>query len=101
MAKKSVILREERRRRLAVKYAERRAALVAVLNDPEASLDDKDVARKQLHKLPRDSAKVRQKNRCRITGRPKGFHRKFGISRVLLRKLAHKGELPGVRKASW
>ena len=101
MAKKSVILRQERRVAAVAKYAERRAALIAVLKDPNADLDAKEVARKQLYKMPRDASPVRQHNRCKITGRPRGYHRKFGISRVLLRKLAHKGELPGVRKASW
>lgn len=101
MAKLSVKLRQSKREMLVAKYAARRRALVAVLKDPDASLEDKEGARKQLYKLPRDSSAVRLHNRCKITGRARGYHRKFGISRLFLRKLAHRGELPGVRKASW
>ena len=89
MAKKSVIAREKKRRVLVDKYAERRAALKAA-GDYEG-----------LQKLPRDSSPVRLHNRCALTGRPRGYIRKFGISRVMFRKMALEGKIPGVRKASW
>lgn len=101
MTKKSILLREARRRRLAAQHAEKRAALVAVIKDPGADLDAKAEAYRGLVKLPRDSAKVRQHNRCQLTGRPRSYYRRFGLSRLMLRKLAHQAELPGVRKSSW
>ena len=101
MAKTSVKYREIKRRKLAAQYAEKRAALLKVIKDPEASLEDKAAAYKRLHDLPRDSSPVRQHNRCVITGRPRAYYRKFGVSRLVFRRLAHRGELPGVRKASW
>ncbi|RMH02066.1 MAG: 30S ribosomal protein S14 [Planctomycetota bacterium] len=101
MAKTSAKNRELKRRRLVAQYAERRAALVAVIKDPEASLEDKAEAYRKLHALPRDSSPVRLHNRCAITGRPRAYYRKFGVSRLVFRRLAHAGELPGVRKASW
>lgn len=101
MAKTSLIQKEERRRKRVAQFAERRAALVAVLKDPNASLDEKDAAYKAIQKMPRDASPVRLHNRCSITGRPRGFYRRFGVSRLVLRRLAHNGELPGVRKSSW
>jgi len=89
MAKESVKARELKRRKLVAKYATKRAELKA--NGDYDALD----------KLPRNSSKVRLHNRCRITGRPKGYMRKFGISRVLFREMANDGKLPGVTKASW
>ncbi|MEO1515278.1 MAG: 30S ribosomal protein S14 [Bacteroidota bacterium] len=89
MAKKSVIAREEKRQRMVAKYAELRKKLKAE-GDYEA-----------LDKLPRNSSKVRLHNRCKITGRPKGYMRMFGISRVTFRKMALDGKIPGVTKASW
>lgn len=89
MAKKSVIAREKKRRKLVEQYADRRAALKAA-GDWEG-----------LQKLPRDSSPVRLHNRCALTGRPRGYLRKFGISRVIFRKMALEGKIPGVRKASW
>jgi len=82
-------------------YAERRAVLVKVLKDSEASLEDKEAAYKAILRMPRDASKVRLHNRCSITGRPRAYLRRFGISRLVLRRLAHAGELPGVRKSSW
>ena len=89
MAKKSVIAREKKRRKLVEKYAAKRAELKAA-GDYEA-----------LQKLPRDSSPVRLHNRCALTGRPRGYLRKFGICRVVFRDMAHEGKIPGVRKASW
>lgn len=101
MAKKSMIERELKRTKLAEKYADRRAELRAVLKDPEASYDEKMEAQTKLQKLPRDSAKVRGRNRCNVTGRPRGYYRKFGLARNKLREHAMKGNVPGLRKASW
>ena len=101
MAKKSMINKNNRRIELAARYAERREALVAVVRDPSTTLKEKAEAQAQLRKLPRDSAKVRVKNRCVMTGRPRGYYRKFGLSRIALREEALKGNLPGVTKASW
>ena len=89
MAKKSVIARELKRRKTVEKYAEKRAALKAA-GDYEG-----------LQKLPRDASPVRMHNRCALTGRPRGYIRKFGISRVVFREMAHDGKIPGVRKSSW
>lgn len=89
MAKLSIIAREKKRERLVAKFAEKRAALKAA-GDYEA-----------LDKLPRNSSKVRLHNRCKLTGRPKGYMRKFGISRVTFREMASDGKIPGVTKSSW
>lgn len=101
MTKKAHLNRDARRRKLVAQYAEKRAALVKVLKDAGASLDDKAAAYRAILKLPRDSSAVRIHNRCAITGRPRAYYRRFGVSRLVLRKLAHQGELPGVRKSSW
>jgi len=101
MAKTSAKYREIKRQRLVAQHAERRAELVKVLKNPEASLGDKAEAYKAIGRMPRDASKVRLHNRCSITGRPRAYLRRFGISRLVLRRLAHAGELPGVRKSSW
>jgi small subunit ribosomal protein S14 len=101
MAKKSKIAKNLKRKKLVAKYAERRAALVAVIKNPETSLEEKFEAQVALDKLPRDSAAVRVVNRCALTGRPRAYYRKFGLSRIALREEALKGNLPGVVKASW
>lgn len=101
MAKTSAVHREKKRQRLVATHAERRAELVKVIKDPEASLEEKAAAYKSIQKMPRDASHVRLHNRCSITGRPKGYSRRFGISRLVLRRLAHEGQLPGVRKSSW
>ena len=101
MAKTSKIAKNNRRKVLVERYAVRRAELVAVIKDPETSWDEKRAAYQSLAKLPRDSSATRYRNRCGVTGRPRGYYRKFGMSRNALRLLAHNGELPGVRKASW
>ena len=101
MAKKSMIAREKKRSRLVEKYVDKRAMYKAVLIDQEASFDEKMEAQKQLQTLPRDSSRSRGRNRCRITGRPHGVFRKFGLCRVCLRELAHAGEIPGLTKSSW
>ncbi len=101
MAKKSKIAKNEQRKVLVERYAERRAELLAVIKDPEANYDAKREANAKLSKLPRDSSATRYRNRCGISGRPRGYFRKFGMSRLAVRELAHNGELPGVRKSSW
>ena len=101
MAKKSKIAKNEKRKKIVAKYAERRAAIVAVLKDPDATLEAKFEANAQLAKLPRDSSATRVRNRCVLTGRPRAYYRKFGLSRIAMREEALKGNLPGVIKASW
>jgi small subunit ribosomal protein S14 len=101
MPRKGLINRNERRKKTVAKYAEKRARLKKIINDPNTSFAEKDEAQIQLQKLPRDASPVRVRNRCAVTGRPRGYYRKFGISRIMLRELVHRGELPGVRKASW
>ncbi|NKB32963.1 MAG: 30S ribosomal protein S14 [Pseudomonadales bacterium] len=101
MAKASMIAREKKRERTVAKYAEKRAALRAILQDPKASDDDKWSAQVKLQKLPRDASPSRQQRRCRITGRPHGVYRKFGLCRNKLREAAMRGDVPGLTKASW
>ena len=101
MAKKSMVAREHKRTRLVKQYAEKRAAYNSVLDDQNASFDEKMDAQKKLQALPRDSSKSRGRNRCRITGRPHGVFRKFGLCRNKLREAAMRGDIPGLVKASW
>ena len=101
MAKTSKIAKNNRRKVLIDRYAERRAELLKVIKDPEASYEDKREAYAKIAKMPRDASPTRYRNRCNVSGRPRGYFRKFGLSRVALRDMAHRGELPGVRKASW
>ena len=101
MAKKSSIARNLKRERLVAKYAAKRAELKAALRSPETSDDDFFKAQKALNKLPRNSSKVRIKNRCAVSGRARAYMRKFGVSRITFRELALDGKIPGVTKASW
>lgn len=101
MAKKSMINRERKRTRLAKKYAAKRAELKAVVKDENRSPEEREDAVLRLQKLPRDSSPARGRNRCRLTGRPHGFYRKFGLGRNELRRLAMEGHVPGLVKASW
>lgn len=101
MAKTSMIQREYKRTRLIKKYAAKRTELRAILNSQEASFDEKMEAQKKMQMLPRDSCAARQRNRCRITGRPHGVYRKFGLCRNKLREAAMRGDIPGLVKASW
>jgi small subunit ribosomal protein S14 len=101
MAKLSLINRDEKRRELVKKYAKKRAALLAIINNTKASDDDRFAARLKLQQLPRNANPTRLRNRCAITGRPRGFFRKFGLGRNKLREFAMRGEVPGVVKASW
>ena len=101
MAKKSSVARNEKRRRLAEKNAERRQRLQDVIKDANSSLEARAEARTEMSKLPRNANPVRIRNRCQVTGRPHGYIRYFGLSRIAFREMAHAGELPGVKKASW
>ena len=101
MAKKSMIARDVKRTKLNKRFEERREELRVVVSDPEVEYDDKWAAMIALQKLPRDSSKSRQRNRCGLTGRPHGYYRKFGLSRNKLREVILKGQAPGVVKASW
>ncbi|WP_127346067.1 30S ribosomal protein S14 [Pseudidiomarina mangrovi] len=101
MAKESMKMRELKRAQLVAKYAEKRIALKAMISDPTTSDEDRWAAVLKLQSLPRDSSPSRQRNRCRVTGRPHGFLRKFGMSRIKVREKAMRGEIPGLKKASW
>ncbi|MFQ3247272.1 MAG: small subunit ribosomal protein S14 [Arenicella sp.] len=101
MAKKSMIARDVKRTKLNDRFQKRRDELTEVISDPEVEYDDKWAAMMALQKLPRDSSKSRQRNRCALTGRPHGYYRKFGLSRIKLREVILKGQAPGVVKASW
>lgn len=101
MAKQSVIQRQLKRERLVAKHAAKRAALKKVLSDPKVTDEAFYDAQRKLAKLPRNGSKVRLKNRCAISGRPRAFIRKFGLSRLTFRELALAGQVPGVTKASW
>ena len=101
MAKTSMVNREVRRSKLVARYAKKRAELKATITNPESSFEVQQDAMFKLQKLPRDSSPVRQRNRCAITGRPRGFYRKFGLGRNKLREAAMRGDVPGLRKASW
>jgi small subunit ribosomal protein S14 len=101
MAKLAVKLREQNRRKTVAKFKARRQTLLELLQSPRVSDEDKEAARAKLQKLPRDASPVRLRNRCALTGRPRGVYRKFGLGRTKLRELALRGEVPGVIKASW
>jgi small subunit ribosomal protein S14 len=101
MAKLAVKLRQQKREQLVAKFKAKRAQLLELLQDPRASDEAKDEARAKLQKLPRDASPVRLRNRCALTGRPRGVYRKFGLGRNKLRELALRGEVPGIIKASW
>ena len=101
MAKLSLINREEKRRATVAKFAGKRKALMAAARDPQASDEDRDAARAKLQQLPRNASPTRLRNRCKLTGRPRGVYRKFGLGRNKLREIAMRGEIPGVTKASW
>jgi len=101
MAKTAVINRDQKRRLIVKKYAKRRADLLAMIANPKFSDEDRRAARRKLEELPRDSSPTRLRNRCKLTGRPRGVFRKFGLGRNKLREIAMRGEIPGVVKASW
>ena len=101
MAKTALIERELKREKLAAKYAKKHAELKAIANDAKRSDEDRAQARLALQKLPRNANPTRQRNRCELTGRPRGTFRQFGLGRAKIRELAFEGQIPGVTKASW
>jgi small subunit ribosomal protein S14 len=101
MAKKSKIARNEQRRAIVARYAERRAELKRIIASSSTDLDERAAAARELRRQPRDASATRLRNRDAIDGRPRGYLRAFGLSRINTRRLAHAGQLPGVRKSSW
>ena len=101
MAKVSSIEKNKHRGELVDKYADKRAELKAIINDRDKPLDERFAAQLKLNELPRNGSKVRLRNRCGVTGRPRGYYRKLGISRIALRDLGNTGKVPGVVKSSW
>ncbi len=101
MAKASKIARNEHRKAMVEKYASLRKSLKEAIRDPKTPDEEREEAQVKLQKLPRDASPVRVRNRCVVTGRPRAYYRKFGISRIALRQLGLEGKLPGVRKSSW
>ena len=101
MAKKSAIEKNKHRRKLVKKFSGRRERLLAVANDESKSMEERFEARLKLAELPRNSSKTRIRNRCEVTGRPRAYYRKLGMSRIALRELGSKGLIPGLVKSSW
>ncbi|WIM86842.1 30S ribosomal protein S14 [Candidatus Mycobacterium wuenschmannii] len=101
MAKKSKVVKNDRRREIVARYAERRAELKRIIRAPGSSVEQRLAAQSELGRQPRDASPVRLRNRDAVDGRPRGHLRKFGLSRVRVRDMAHQGQLPGVRKSSW
>ena len=101
MAKTSMVEREKRRIKTAQKYAAKRAALKEAIRSPQTSPEDRAAAQVSLQSLPRDASPSRIRNRCQLTGRPRGVYRKFGLARTKIREVANRGEIPGLVKASW
>ena len=101
MAKMAVINRADKRRKMVAKFAPKRALLIAAIENSKLSDEERAAARLKLQALPRDSSPVRLRNRCALTGRPRGTYRKFGLGRTKVREFAMRGEIPGIVKASW
>ncbi|SON63970.1 30S ribosomal protein S14 [Mycobacterium simulans] len=101
MAKKSKIIKNAQRHAVVARYAERRAELKQIIRSPASTFEEKLAAQRALSRQPRDASPVRLRNRDAVDGRPRGHLRKFGLSRLRVRELAHAGQLPGIRKASW
>lgn len=101
MAKTSKIVKNERRREIVARYAERRAELKKIIAAPTSPQAEREAASRELRRQPRDASATRIRNRDTVDGRPRGYFRAFGLSRVRLREMAHRGELPGVSKSSW
>ena len=101
MAKKSAIARNKKRERMVAQYAEKRSNLKAIMANPDSTDEEFYEAQRKLCKLPRNSSPIRIKNRCNVTGRPRAFIRRYGLSRLTFRELALQGKIPGVTKSSW
>ncbi|MCG5530813.1 30S ribosomal protein S14 [Halorhodospira halochloris] len=101
MAKQCMVERERKRRKLAARYAKKRESLKKIIENPESSVEERFEAQLKLQQIPRNASPVRQRNRCAISGRPRGYYRKFGLARNQLRAAALKGEIPGLTFSSW
>lgn len=101
MAKIAIINRNNKRQKIITKFAKLKQNLVEIINDKNKSTADKEIAKLKLQKLPRNASQVRLRNRCALTGRGRGYYRKFGLGRIKLREMAMSGEIPGITKASW
>jgi len=101
MAKTNMLMREKKRLKVAKKYSKRRAELKELIRAPKTGAEERIAAQAELQRQPRDAGATRQRNRCSITGRPRGVYRKFGLARTKLREAANRGEIPGLTKASW
>ena len=101
MAKKSSVVKNIRGQKIVDRFYNKRKTLKAVIKNPNTSLDEKKLALMELEKMPRDANPIRIRNRCNLTGRPRGYYRKFGLSRIALREMANMGIIPGITKASW
>ena len=101
MAKKSSVVKNIRRQKIVDRYANKRKELKAIIKSTKTSFEEKKLAFLKIEKMPKDSNPIRVRNRCNLTGRPRGYYRKFGLSRIAFREMANKGIVPGVTKASW
>lgn len=101
MAKISLINRNNKREKIILKFAKLKQTLIEIINDKNKNATDKEIAKIKLQKLPRNASLVRFRNRCALTGRGRGYYRKFGLGRIKLREMAMNGEIPGITKASW
>ena len=101
MAKKSKVVKNIKRQNLVAKFSSKRLELRAIIKNPKTSFPEKRLAYQKLEKMPRDSNPIRVRNRCNLTGRPRGVYRRFGLSRISLREMANNGLIPGITKASW
>ncbi len=101
MAKESMVQRDLKRAKIVAKYAKKRAEIKAIITNPETSFEDMMDAYVKLQKLPRNSSPSRQRNRCKLSGRPRGYYRKFGLSKTQFREAAMRGNIPRLKKASW
>ena len=101
MAKQSKIAKNIQREKMVERFSEKRKKLKSIIKDFNSSYEDKRIAMEKLEKIPRDSNPIRLRNRCSLTGRPRGYYRRFGLSRIALREMVNNGLIPGVKKASW
>lgn len=101
MAKTSKIVKNNRRREIVTRYAQRRSELKEIIRSPRSTAEERESAARELRRQPRDASATRLRNRDTVDGRPRGYFRTFGLSRIRLREMAHRGELPGVNKSSW
>ena len=101
MAKKSKVVKNIQRQQMVERYSDRRLKLKSIIKDPNSSYVEKRLAYKKIEKMPRDANPIRLRNRCNLTGRPRGVYRRFGLSRISLREMANNGMIPGITKASW